>query len=89
MPKFKYKTRVDREDSDEEFDEVEPLGSIIGKPPKEVIVTERDLLIYLKDSYANQTLVYCKQALEINQETNVIVNDPIKLLVTVASDKHI
>ena len=53
LPKFKYKTRVDREDSDEEFDEVEPLGSIIGKPPKEVIVTERDLLIYLKDSYAN------------------------------------
>jgi len=65
--------------------DAEPLGNINGKPKKEVILTERDLLQHLKDAHKEQSLVYCKQMLELDAETNKIVNDPIKLFVNISN----
>jgi len=42
LPKFSY---------DDEDYEAEPLGRINGKPQKEVVVKERDLLQYVKEAF--------------------------------------
>ena len=73
LPKFSY---------DDENCEPEPLGQINGKPQKEVVVNERDLLQYVKEAYTDSSLVYCKQPLELNADGE-IVNDPIKLMVNI------
>lgn len=49
-----------------------------------MIVTERDLLQYLKDAHKESSLIYCKQMLELDAETNKIMNDPIKLFVNIS-----
>lgn len=58
------------------FDEI---GEITGKPSKLLVVNERDILSYLKQSYYANCLVYCKQDLELDREE--IINDPTMFLV--------
>ncbi len=55
------------------------IGEIAGKPSKLLVVNERDILSYLKQSFYANNLVYCKQDLELDQEE--IINDPTKFLV--------
>jgi hypothetical protein len=38
----------------------EPLGEINGKPYKEAVLRELELLTYIKDAFIRKRLVYCK-----------------------------
>ena len=62
----------------------EALGQINGRPAREVFETERDLHTHLHKAFKTRRLVYCKQQLELDPETNEIINDPIKNLVPIA-----
>jgi len=63
----------------------EPLGDINGRPFKEIFAYEQDLFQYLKSAYEHKLLVYCKQCLEIDSETNELITNPINLTVNINS----
>ena len=62
-----------------------PLGAINGKPHNKAFVTERDLLLYVREAYHKKCLVYCKQPLEVACDTGQVVSDPIRNMVSVRS----
>ena len=97
LPLYTFKKKVQDINSNGEpcfiysqymFDSAEtadPLGVINGKPHNKACVTERDLLLYVREAYQKKCLVYCKQQLEVDCDTGQVVSDPIRNMISVRS----